>query len=468
LDEVCLWDRLSGKIKTLYKHEEFIRGSAATPSLRYVASVDNDSVVNVYDTVTDTVVFTKEDKGKSFSKYDVSLSDDGKFMGHMLGGTMVKIWNLETGEVMQTHSNDTMIRDIAMSPDGMMVAFGDLAGNLYVLRRDNEEPMLITSAVDGYAEDFQYIDWTPDSQNVVLASDTFLLLFDIEKKKELARVEGAAVIDNVYCRDDYQSILIGSKKGFVQEVPLAGVTVLEYGNVHRSHRSVKAQQQSDSEAALAVLGAVGQNIQGESGVSEIVNIDTLVYPDVVISEAQKHASPIGLLGKADGAEAVSANGRFIGYRNYSVGDSEGYLRIWDAVENKEVLAGRRLYTYDQLLISNDGSYIVISDQQLFVGDVSSGQDRALSIPVYSGLLDVKWSDDGQSIVCASFFGQGMVWDIRTDSPIYMHEKEMDMNAIAYESSSDLVVHSDRDGGVFVHLFESDMRLGTYSHANVMN
>ncbi|MDT9326308.1 MAG: WD40 repeat domain-containing protein, partial [Limnospira sp. PMC 1286.21] len=73
-------------------------------------------------------------RGHSWSVNAVAIAPDGKRAVSASDDKTLKLWDLETGEVLATFTGEGAMESCAIAPDGVTVVAGDGSGRVYFLR----------------------------------------------------------------------------------------------------------------------------------------------------------------------------------------------------------------------------------------------------------------------------------------------------------------------------------------------
>jgi WD40 repeat protein len=159
-----------GTIVTTYRgHAASVWNVAWSPDSRRIASVSQDSTVQIWWAALGSHMFTYIDHSSSSPPFDVAWSPDGKSIASA-SQTNVQRWDATlyatTSKPIQTYSNPSgSISCIAWSPDGSRIAVGDSNSTVQVF------DAATGNTLQTYRNSFQYVTglaWSPDS--IYLAS----------------------------------------------------------------------------------------------------------------------------------------------------------------------------------------------------------------------------------------------------------------------------------------------------------
>lgn len=121
---VTVWDLATGKPLFHGAHEHYVAGVAFSSDGQLLASSDRANTVRIWDLATS--------KERAKLPHDDRLVRGLAFAGHKrlatLDGSRARLWDLDTGQTLRIFQDDALICQLAVSPDGKILATGTTAG----------------------------------------------------------------------------------------------------------------------------------------------------------------------------------------------------------------------------------------------------------------------------------------------------------------------------------------------------
>ncbi|GEM_PF-2594485 len=120
-----LWDAVTGaKVRTFYGHTSYINSIHFSPDGNKMATVSSDKKILVWDVNTGTQLFSLT--GHTDLIVPVRFSPDGQYLATGSFDNTVKIWNAQTGALVRTLTDHkSSLWSIAFSKNGILMASGD-------------------------------------------------------------------------------------------------------------------------------------------------------------------------------------------------------------------------------------------------------------------------------------------------------------------------------------------------------
>jgi hypothetical protein len=137
--------------------------SSVSPDGRYLLNLSTDGTVRLWDLSTSALVATLGEK-EAITTADFSPGVNSVATGDIFG--WVRLYEISTGmEIMASQDHKGIIRKVAFSPDGNLLASADDVGMGVIRNFSSEQPLVEIFSPSG--EPLVDIGFTPDARNVV-------------------------------------------------------------------------------------------------------------------------------------------------------------------------------------------------------------------------------------------------------------------------------------------------------------
>ncbi len=181
IGKVKLWDAHTGNLKwAVNGHTDFTTAVAFSPDGRTLASASLDHTVKLWDTQTGTVVKSLPQQDKV---YAIAFSPAGKILA-IAGQKTVGVWDVDAGELKQELSGNTYATvAVAFSPDGRLVAGGDVSGRVTLW---DVQTGTLEQTFSDHADVVDALTFSPDGK--LLASggyDLSVIIWDLKTATKL-------------------------------------------------------------------------------------------------------------------------------------------------------------------------------------------------------------------------------------------------------------------------------------------
>jgi WD40 repeat protein/serine/threonine protein kinase len=134
---VMIWDAETGEQLEIASYDRAIMDLAYSPDGRYLASIDWDGIVAVYERhERRTVLFERAHKWVGFS---VAFSPDGRTLATGSSSGDIKFWNLSSMMHVTTVQTPGRVAELAFFPDGNTLAVGYLDRTVELWHLDREK-----------------------------------------------------------------------------------------------------------------------------------------------------------------------------------------------------------------------------------------------------------------------------------------------------------------------------------------
>lgn len=195
---LILWDINRGELLDTFEvHNGDVIDVAVNPDGRSALSVSFDGELVLSDLVDASEV--RKLRGHGDLVYDVALTPDGKYALSASGGeifgaasydTSIRFWDLTKGEQIRMHDFPSLnaIFQVAISPDGRTAL---VVGTDPWVRIWDLEKWAEVSRLEGHTDWVTGVEFTPDGKKALSASmDGTLILWDISQKEIIYRMDG--------------------------------------------------------------------------------------------------------------------------------------------------------------------------------------------------------------------------------------------------------------------------------------
>jgi WD40 repeat protein len=174
--KIRIWNlRTNKKIHTLRGHQTRVLTLAIAPDGQTLTSGSNDSMLNIWNLHTGTLTHTFMEPTTNI--LSLAISPNGRvFVSGGLEG--LKLWDLPKQRPLRDLLRYEIIYSVAISADGQFLASGDQAGVVRIWDFNRGE---LLQTLNGHTEPVSAIVFTPDSQTLVSGSyDTTIKLWNVQ------------------------------------------------------------------------------------------------------------------------------------------------------------------------------------------------------------------------------------------------------------------------------------------------
>jgi WD40 repeat protein/serine/threonine protein kinase len=375
----------------------------------------------------------------------VAYRPDGKRIVGASLDTTVKVWDADTGRLLQTLKGHTnWVNAAAYSPDGQWIISGSHDHTLKLWHAETARESL---TLRGHTGPVLAVAFSPDGKRIVSGSyDRTVKLWDTQAGKEILNLKGhtGAVSSVAYSPDGKHIVSCG--RGSASGKPNPGE--VKVWDVETGQEALTFKGPTDWVNSVA-YSPDGQRIISAHGAWDYVSElapdrlkkfgfpeETLALliqfpPELKVWDARTgeqtltlkgHRSPVTSVAfSSDGKRIVSGGGPA-----YLVqpGTQLGEIKVWDAQTGQETLTLKgHTVRVTGISFSPDAKQIVSASpgETVKVWDLRTAQE-ALTIEVTNApLTNVAYSFDGKRLVCGSPFN-GHVFDVETGQQLLALEK----------------------------------------------
>jgi WD40 repeat protein len=424
-----LWDINNGQeLLTLKGHLNNISSVSFSPDGKRLASGSRDKTVKLWDLNTGQELLTL--KGYMSVQYGISLnsrwfpdpsnsiafSPNGSKLASGSDGHMVKLWDLNTGQELQSLKGHLgVVTSVAFSPDGERLATGskDKTVKLWDLNTGRESLTL-----KGHSEEVTSVAFSPDGQKLASGSGQKTVKFwDINNNKELLTLEDADkgvgynwLRSSIAFLPDGNRMAMGGADGTLKLWDLKNQQGLP--TFEKSHTSITSVALSRNGDKL-VTG-------GENGYLTLWDLNN----GQKLDEFEGHASPVT-------AVAFSPDGKSFA----SVSDDKT-IKLWDiffSLGLERLTLKGHLKGIHSVAFSPDGKRLATGsrDNTVKLWDINTGQElltlKGHSQELLMGLSDeviaVAFSPDGRTLASVNRGRIVKLWRSATEQEVLARTKQ---------------------------------------------
>jgi WD40 repeat protein len=126
----------------------------------------------------------------------------------------ITYWDVKSGKLLYTANHSASVRDLALSPDGMMLANGDQSGaiNVWYPATGNVEQLVKENEQDALG----FLDWSPDGSQLAYTGDKGkIMLWDVAHRQKIVFAQSKNGITGISWSPDNTRLATSSTDGTV-------------------------------------------------------------------------------------------------------------------------------------------------------------------------------------------------------------------------------------------------------------
>jgi WD40 repeat protein len=390
---IRIWDAISGKeLKVIEAYERGVRSATFSPDGKTILSICPD--INIWDVETGEKLETFEE---SAGAWTVEFSPNGKYVvSTSLYSGQISLWDID-GYKRGTYTGAAWDGCFAsFSPDGKRIVYKNEITKRIQIRNVlfgiiDEDKNELLSLQNSSEHGSNSVAYSPDGKYIMMTSDNIIRILDAMTGKELKRMVGDT---DFFCDADFSPdgsrIVSGSYDGTI---------LIWNAETGRILGTIKGHTKGIESVAFS---PDGKRIASASYDNTVRIWDTKSGNELIREE---ESEPHSVAFTPDGKYVMSALGLY--------GD---YFRIWDAVTGKEV----RVITGVTTWVSQDGKYVVSTNEDgICAWNMETSEElriRPLELELddaYYGALEAFSFDGKLAVSSAGEDGDLVVWNVET-------------------------------------------------------
>ncbi|MBC1220030.1 serine/threonine protein kinase [Nostoc sp. UCD121] len=197
--------------KAFKGHSSDVNSVAFSPDGITLGSASDDKTIKLWNLTSGEEIQTLE--GHSNWIWTVAFSPDSKTLASGSADKTIKLWNVETGKLVRTlEGNTDGVTSVAFSPDGKTLASGTASKDIKIKLWNLETGKLIRT-LEGHTDGVPSVAFSPDGKTLASGSwDKTIKLWNLNTGKEIRTLKGnAESILSVAFAPDGVTLASGSK-----------------------------------------------------------------------------------------------------------------------------------------------------------------------------------------------------------------------------------------------------------------
>lgn len=445
---VRIWNADTGEQLVLLEgHTSYVWSVDFSPDGTRVVSASDDRSIRLWNATTGEETLTLQ--GHVSPVLIVKWSADGtRVISGSGNGTMV-VWDAETGEELRKVQTPSNLHCLALSPDGMRVAYGDdqVIGvwDLVTGARTNRLKGH-TGVVDGIA-------FSPDGATIVSVAES-TKLWNSENRQEVVCVGHSSHVQSLGFSADGEWIASGSNDGSIRRWRVdVGEEIL---SIQGGGAFVAVSRLGDKIASGNIDGSIsvfrpsdGQEVCRLEGHEKPVN--SLAFNaegTLLLSGSSDKTLRLWDIASGDnllvfrGHESTVSSAAFHDESRSAVsGSHDGTIRVWNLTSGLETLRMEgHQGPVNSVYISPDGKSLVSAGHQdctIRLWGLENG-NLLRTFQEQSSVFSVAFSPNGSRIASGHGDDSIRIWDLVSGKPVLsLHGHQDWVSSVAFSKNGDL-------------------------------
>ena len=382
---IQIWDVLTGNlVSTLKKDFNEIANIIFNPNSKTVAiSGRNGKSIHLWNLITEEM---KELNGHSDEVQRIAFSPDGKTLASGGKDEVIRLWDVETGELKHTFAGHALSIDfLKYASDGEMIVSHGGDNNVCVWNADSGELIHIIS---DFKDKITDLDFTADGKTLVTANSNGLI--------QTWNMHTGRKLDEFKWNTHVEFVQFSPDRGIIAAYDDKGSTLLFSSNgLELRHTLKMIGRESINDLAFSPDGSM---IAASNGFDiNFWNVETGDLVDAIT-----------------GYYEVVGEALFIPDRDLLVSVDRG-VRIWDLNTLKLQRTLPSTESVRRIQLSPDGNTLACgnSDNLVLLFDVNTWLNKYTLKGHINGISSVAFSPDGNTLVSSSWDNTIRLWNLNT-------------------------------------------------------
>lgn len=455
--DIKFWDIADGSfVQTIIsEHPGYLRTAVINATSDKIYYGGDDGIVFEWDTIENTTkqIHARHAQENNLSSIrDIALSPDGKLLATASADRNAIVWDLENARIEQIlSSHSARVLGITFSPDGRLLSTVSEDKNTLVW---SVQTGALLQRFIGHQAEISSVDFSQDSRFLITSSiDMSLRIWDLGSNSELRRINLNGVSAFALAHDSTgNTMAVGDSHG----------RIILFDNSSTEEFIAFREIQAHNAAIFRLVFGPGDAILYAAS-SDATLSAWDVNTGERLQEFTGHTTQIWAMDLSpDGNLLVSGSDN-----TRVVPDGDNYrIILWDA-HTGEILAEWNEHQ-DSVLgldFSPDGQSILSAsaDFTLIHRDVASGEIRHTLNGHSDWVIDATFNSDGSQALSASADGSMILWDVASGDIIQRYVGHVaQVTRVTFLDDDRFAVSGSRDNNLIVWDLERETDLYTLS------
>lgn len=489
-----LWEVPSGDlIHEISAHPDTIWALATSPDSTIIASGSADGTIQLWDAATGEPIgeplvdLSDEDnpEDSTFIVHSLAFSPDGQFLASGGEDNLVRLWRIETGELLATlTSHQNWVLSLAFNSDGSQLASTGVEPTVIVWNLRTGQPELMVNT--GHTNWIRDIAFSPDDSMIVTASvDRSIRFWDT--------ATGEAVLFPMLAEDQIWGVAFSPDGNTL--VSGSGENILKWALEPTPHIIYTGHQNSINDFALSPDGELIATASGGATGTHDNTVRLWNTNDEQVALIDAHRGPVtsvafgpnqrllattsadqtAVIWNYDSLENIevvhvlrhdalvwravfSPNGTRI-----ATSTETGLITLWDVESGQIIGEPSQAHPADifALTFSPDGTLLASggSDNMIHLWNTADGTLETSNLEHPAAIMNLVFSPDGNTLASASRDNTIRLWDIKSETSRVLSGHTNWIYDISFNPDGTLLASSSRDETIILWDLDTYQPLG---------